>query len=169
MSGKDLSKTVPTVPNKHAKGKRWSLPDVIKLYQLRVERGLSFGEIGQMYGVTKQAVYKKLNRLFEHLPNQENIQAFKDNKPTIMDGVTMTLLAQAVDPERLKKGTVNQFMYGAEIADRIKRLEEGKSTVNIGLKTMLIDAASRHNDKPIDVSPKRSRDDKPRQEGQKKS
>jgi len=164
MSGKDLSKTVPTVPNKHAKGKRWSLPDTIKLYQLRVERGLSFGEIGQMYGVTKQAVYKKLNRLFEHLPNQENIQAFKDNKPTIMDGVTMTLLAQAVDPERLKKGTVNQFMYGAEIADRIKRLEEGKSTVNIGLKTQLIDASQRMNDKPIDVSPKRSRDDKPREE-----
>ncbi len=74
--------------------------------------------------------------------------------------------SQAVDPERLKKGTVNQFMYGAEIADRIKRLEEGKSTVNIGLKTMLIDASQRMNDKPIDVSPKRSRDDKPRQEGQ---
>ena len=166
MSGKDLSKTVPTVPNKHAKGKRWSLPDVIKLYQLRVERGLSFGEIGQMYGVTKQAVYKKLNRLFEHLPNQENIQAFKDNKPTIMDGVTMTLLAQAVDPERLKKGTVNQFMYGAEIADRIKRLEEGKSTVNIGLKTQLVETAGKYNEKPIDVSPKRSRDDKPRQEGE---
>jgi len=59
MSGKDLSKTVPTVPNKHAKGKRWGLPDTAKLYQLRVEQGLSFTEIGRPYGTTKQAWINK--------------------------------------------------------------------------------------------------------------
>jgi len=33
-------------------------------------------------------------------------------------------------------------MYGADVSERIKRLEEGKSTVNINLKTQLVLAAN---------------------------
>ena len=45
-----------------------------------------------------------------------------------------------------------------------RRLLEGKTTVNIGLKTQLVEAAEQHNDKDIDVTPtktKEAQEDKP--------
>ncbi len=165
MSGKDLSKTVPTVPtNKHLKHKHWPLPDSIKLFQLHFEQSLSFAEIGRLYGTTKQAVYDRLHRLMQHLPNKEQVEVYKANKPAILNAAEMKVLGYMLDDGKLEKANLNNTAYTFTQLTQARRLEEGKSTVNIGLKTTLVEAAQQHND--IDVSPKRSRDDKPRQEGQ---
>ena len=163
MSGKDLSKTVPTVPtNKHIKGKRWALPDTAKIYQLHFEQGLSFTEIGKLYGTTKQAVYDRLHRLLQILPNREQLEVYKKNKPTILNAAEMKVLGYLLDDEKLEKASLNNAAFTFTQLTQARRLEEGKTTVNIGLKTQLVEAALQHNDRDIDVSPKRSRDDKPR-------
>ncbi len=165
MSGKDIGKTVPTVPtNKHIKGKRWALPDTARLYQLHFEQGLSFAEIGKLYGTTKQAVFDRLHRLLQILPNREQLEVYKKNKPAILNAAEMKVLGYMLDDEKLQKANLNNAAYTFTQLTQARRLEEGKSTVNIGLKTTLVEAARQHND--IDVSPKKSRDDKPRQEGQ---
>ncbi len=170
MSGKDPSTTVPTVPtNKHIKGKRWALPDTARLYQLHFEQGLSFTEIGKLYGTSKQAVFDRVHRLLQHLPNREQVEVYKVNKPTILNAAEMKVLGYMLDDEKLEKASLNNAAYTFTQLNQARRLEEGKTTVNIGLKTQLVEAAHQHNDRDIDVSPKRSRDDKPRQEGQKKS
>ncbi len=170
MSGKDLSKTVPTVPtNKHIKGKRWGLPDTAKIFQLHFEQGLSFTEIGRLYSSSKQAVYARLHRLLQHLPNREQVEVYKANKPAILSSVEMKVLGFMLDDEKLQKASLNNAAYTFTQINTARRLEEGKSTVNIGLRTTLVEAAQQHNDRDIAVSPKRSRDDKPRQEDQMKS
>ncbi len=61
-------------------------------------------------------------------------------------------------------------MYGADVSERIKRLEEGKSTVNTHLKTQLVLAANGQN--KIDITPtetEKPRGDKPKQEGHEES
>ncbi len=97
------------------------------------------------------------------------MEVYKKNKPTILNAAEMKVLGYLLDDEKLQKANLNNAAYTFTQLTQARRLEEGKSTVNIGLKTTLIEAALKHNNNDIDVSPKRSRDDKPSQEGQKKS
>ncbi len=164
MSGKDLRKTVPT--NKHIKGKRWTLPDTAKIYQLHFEQGLSFTEIGKLYGTTKQAVFDRLHKLLQILPNREQLEVYKKNKPTILNAAEMKVLGYMLDDEKLEKASLNNAAYTFTQLTAARRLNEGKSTVSIGLKIQLVEAAHKLNDEPIDISPKKSPDDEPRQEGE---
>jgi len=109
MSGKDIGKTVPTVPNKHAGGRQSVLPDTAKIYQLRVEQGLTYPEIASMFGVTKQAVYARLHRLMQHLPNREQVEVYKKNKPAILHAAELRVLGYMLDDEKLQKASLNNI------------------------------------------------------------
>ncbi len=126
--------------------------DPLKIYQLRVEQGLSFKEIAKITGVTKSAIHQRWHRLLSVLPNKQEIQTYIDNKPTVLQGAELAMVGSLLDQSKIKKASLNNVAYALTQVSQLRRLEEGKSTVNIGLKTQLIMAAHKV-DKPEQGKP----------------
>ena len=112
--------------------------DLVKAWKLRVLNKLSYPEISEMLGVPETTVYSALQRIQALIPNPDEREAFSSVKPQLLDGVEQQLVHSLVEPERLAKASLNNVAYALTQVHTIRRLEEGKSTENIGLLSKMI-------------------------------
>ena len=112
--------------------------DVVKAWKLRVLNKLTYAEIASHLEVPESTVYQALQRINSLIPNPEEREAFSAVKSQLLDAVEQKLVYSLVDEERLAKASLNNVAYAFTQIHTARRLEEGKSTENIGLLSKMI-------------------------------
>ena len=116
-----------------------------ELLQLKLQ-GLSLEEIGNKYGITRQAVSKRIKGVFKLLDN-ESLEAYQANKVKILTAVEKTLIDNLCKPAKLKQASLNNLAYGFTQINNAKRLEQGQPTDIFEVFT--VDAAEQANLKEL--------------------
>ena len=106
--------------------------------------GMTQQEIGDIYGVTPQAISLKLKGIWDIL-DRENLDAYKTNKVNLFTAVEAKMLQELLKPSRLKKASTGNIAYAFDKIAIHNRLEQGLSTENIAIKDVagkLLDKAN---------------------------
>ena len=136
--------------------------DVCQALALRLNNALSYEEIGNKLGVTRQAIHQRLQPFIKALEDPESIQAFERNEPRLISAAKLKIYTQMLDDEVLKKASLNNLGYAYDKLNYVKRLEEDKSTANVSYadsSKILADYNKRlgldadNQDEIIDVTP----------------
>lgn len=135
--------------------------DLLKAVKLRMEKGLSFKEIGRILGVAPQTVQVRLKRLGAAFNDPDQLEVLKAHEPVMIDSIRALLLermgTELADPKA--KISFSQMALGYGIMLDKARLIRGETTGGIQQITALIIAAhkqgksERHRDKAIDITP----------------
>lgn len=105
--------------------------DVQEALKLRLINKLTYQQIADIYGCTRQAVQQRLNTLLGYFSGPEEIQSYKDTRPDILTAVESNLLQHILSPDKLEKATINNLAYAFQQVFNARRLEEGKTTANL--------------------------------------
>jgi predicted DNA-binding protein YlxM (UPF0122 family) len=114
--------------------------DVQKALKLRLQ-GNSFSEIGAVFGVSPQAVEQRLDGFKEFLAGITDIgqlESYAEERKSILNAAEMTLLRSVLDEEAIKKAPLAARTMAFGVLYDKRRLEEGKSTENLGILGKLI-------------------------------
>ena len=103
--------------------------DLEKALRYRLHNNMSYEEIGDLMGVCKQSVHKRLQ---PYLHDIEDIPTLKKYKSDIIHAKQLKILTELTD-EKLKESTAYQLtgMFGI-LYDKA-RLEDDKSTQNVDI------------------------------------
>lgn len=104
--------------------------DVSKALDLRVNHNLSYQDIGNLQGVSKQAIHSAI----KHLLPDNDTKLYQDNRADILSHIQVKLLRE-LDSERLKKASAFQLVGAAGLLYDKERIERGQTTENIGIIT----------------------------------
>ncbi len=99
--------------------------------ELRI-KGLTCEEIGQHFGVTRQAISKRLRSAFRALDKDE-IAAYKKNRVGFLEDLEVAILLELGNPDKLKSASANNLAYAFGQLHTTRRLEAGESTANFSL------------------------------------
>ncbi len=111
--------------------------NVAKAFKLRLEHNLTYQQIADMQGVTKAAVYERLQPLLKFVESPDIIQAYRSDKASIAESVQFTYLEALLDVERIKKASANNMAYVIQVLDNIIRLDRDKPTSNIAIHAII--------------------------------
>jgi hypothetical protein len=109
--------------------------DVGKAFKLRVVNHLSYANIGKHFNVSAQAIHQRLGDLIGLLDDPEIARAYEDNKQRILAGGEAILFSDLLDPDKRKAASLNNVAYAYTAVANQARLEAGKSTSNVSLRT----------------------------------
>jgi predicted DNA-binding protein YlxM (UPF0122 family) len=105
--------------------------DSLRLYQLRVEQGLTIANIAKIYGVSPQAIHQRLAKVFALLPSKSDVDVYRANRGLVYDAAEMKLMGSIVDSEAIEKASLNNRAYAFSQIHGARRLQAGESTANI--------------------------------------
>ena len=111
--------------------------DLPKAIKMRFLNGNTLPEIGKYFGVSKQAAEQALKPFKDILRDKHTLQAYQDNYADILRNTNMTLMQALHDPDKIKNASLNNVAYAYNVAANHLRLEEDKSTDNVGFKGVL--------------------------------
>ena len=117
------------------RGRSWDLTEAIKL---RTENGLTYDEIGQMFGVTGSTIHQTFARA--GLTDLEGLQDFKSQRADVF-AVHQRRVLDCLSEEKLQAASVRELaiLFGT-LYDK-ERLERGKSTQNTSVFQHVISQA----------------------------
>ena len=107
--------------------------DLSRAIKMRFLNGNTFQEIGDHFGATRQAIEKLLKPFKRLMQDQGALQAYNDNYRGILKNANMVLMGGMLDPDKLADASLNNVAYAFNTIANHQRLEEGKSTNNIGV------------------------------------
>lgn len=113
--------------------------DIAKALKLRIQNKLSFGEIADQLGCTKQGVQQALSRFNSLIADPDEVEAFEEQKPQILSSLEFKLLQKFVDEDTLQKASLNNAAYAYSQIFNANRLTRGQSTENINIAKLDID------------------------------
>jgi hypothetical protein len=122
-----------------------------ELVRLRLE-GHTTQEIGVQYGITHQAVSKRLRGLWGKL-EQDELEAFDKHRVPILRAAEREMIVRMLQPQVLKKANLRDLVIGFGTLYDKERLETGQSTANVALHS-IVEAVERDRSKgeaPLDV------------------
>ena len=96
-------------------------------------QGKSLQEVGDIWGVSGEAIRKKLKRIYT-LIDKENLEAYKANKVNIFNAIEVKLLEEAIQPSKLKKLSTRDAVISFGVIHDKNRLEQGLSTENVAIQ-----------------------------------
>jgi hypothetical protein len=112
--------------------------DVLRAYRLRVLNRLSYQEIADQLGEPKSSVYKALAALVSLTHDHERMQQYEEIRPALLSAAEERMLASLVDEDTIEKASLNNRAYAFQQLHNARRLESGKSNLNIGLLGRLV-------------------------------
>lgn len=105
--------------------------DVQEAIKLRFINKLTFQEIADKFGVSPQAVFKRIRGLIEIINDPQLNQAYADNRAEMLTGAERVLLSAVVDRDKIKSASLNNAAYALRQVHDMRRLEQDLSTANI--------------------------------------
>jgi len=124
------NKTDKGVDNYILKSQRFPVDHALKL---RLVNNFTFQQIADKYGVTRQAVHRKLKRLIKIIGEPDLNRAFAERRVELLTGVERILIQNLVDSDKLKDASLNNVAYAYKEIHNARRLEQGESTENISI------------------------------------
>jgi predicted DNA-binding protein YlxM (UPF0122 family) len=107
--------------------------NVSEALKLRLKHNLSYEELGERYGVTKQAVHQALRKFSIIIDRPESIGDFNAVRSDVLTAVEFKLIESLLDQEKHKDASLNNVAYAYQTIFHANRLEKGESTNNISL------------------------------------
>ena len=101
--------------------------DPVKLAVMRIEKGMTFPEIGKVLGISKQGAHQRFRTLAQ-IFDPESIEAYERNKPSILSAVEKTLLMDILDPAKREKASLNNTAYALQQVYQANRTTRGLSS-----------------------------------------
>jgi hypothetical protein len=89
--------------------------------------------IANQYGVSKRAIYKKLDP-FKHLKTKADVEVYRKNKSNLLDGVEHLLVQDIADPGKRKRAGLGEVSKALQVVFNANRLEKGESTSNTNIR-----------------------------------
>lgn len=105
--------------------------DLSEALRLRLNRGLTYQEIADRLGCAKSTVCTNVNNVLKLVDDPQANRAFAENQLNILQGTERVLIGELLDPEKLKKASVNNLAYAFQQVHNARRLESGLSTENV--------------------------------------
>lgn len=142
--------------------------DVAKALTLRLTRGLTYQEIGDKFGVSKQAAHQALSKFTKLIDNPQLVKSYKNNKADMLEALELELVIDLADKDKRDKASLNNIAYAVKNINEMIRLERGQSTQNVDydlvgkrmlyheLKSLLEQARANNgydNSRTIDITP----------------
>ncbi len=140
-----------TKPLKQAK-KPIKKVDASRALTLKLENKLSYKQIGQLQGVSAQAIHQAIKDL---LPTDET-ELYKNNRADILANLQAKILKSIEDDDIKKSPFGSRVLAFCQLTDK-ERLERGQSTDNIHMIHQAI--SQLRQVKPLDVTPDISEED----------
>jgi len=127
--------------------------DIIKALKLRLKNKLTYQEIADQLGCSKQAVQQRLQKFISLTSDPQAIQAYEECKPELLSAVENELLSKLLDQDKLEKANLNNVAYAFTQIHTANRLERGKSTTITDDVDSIIDRIERRYACAIDITP----------------
>jgi predicted DNA-binding protein YlxM (UPF0122 family) len=105
--------------------------NLLEALQLRYINKLTYQQIADKYGVTKQAIEQRLSAFKDKFGDSEEINLYTSNRGSLLTLAEKDLLTNMLDPSKLSKATINNLAYAFQQVFNARRLEQGKSTANL--------------------------------------
>ena len=136
------SQTPQIVDNKvHKKGK----VDVGEALRMYLADGMTYQQIGDHFGVARQAIHKQLKPIIKLTQPQADYAAYKNNRALLFDGAVLEMLKELLTGGKIKKANMGEISTSIERLYKLMRLENNQSTENIAetVKVVPSDAVDR--------------------------
>lgn len=130
--------------------------DLTEAFKLRYKHGLSYQQIADRFGVSKQSVHQRLTSISELLPDRDEIETYRQLKTEMLDALEYKVYRKMLDDDKLKDASFNNLAYGFQNICTQNRLEKGQSTANIDIQTVtasLSEIEERRKKILIDIQP----------------
>ena len=111
--------------------------DLNKAVKMKFLHGNTDETIGKVFGVTRQAVNKRLKPFHDLLEDKTTLTVFQDNYADILRNSSMRLMQAMHDPKKIEGASLNNVAYAFNTVANHLRLEEGKSTDNVGFQGLV--------------------------------
>ena len=106
-----------------------------EIVEMRLQ-GLSGSAIARHFGISRQAVSKRLKGLMGRLDG-DRLDAYRKHRVAMMESLEERLLSELVNPARVKKATLGNVAYAFTQVHQARRLEAGESTANLSLAAVV--------------------------------
>ena len=107
--------------------------DVSQALKQRILKKLTYQEIAELQGVSKQAIHQALKPILSLSSDPQALEAYRENKADLLDMAQLKFLSHSVDPDQIKKLSSRDAIVSYGILFDKARLERGQSTDNIDL------------------------------------
>lgn len=114
--------------------------DVAQAIKDKFVRGLDYSEIASKNNCSYQAVRQRLQPIEEIILSKQEVKDFRENEVSLLDSAKMALLVAALHPDRIKKATTQQCIWGYGVLTDKSLLLQGKATQIIESKSMVLQA-----------------------------
>ena len=105
--------------------------NLLDALQLRYINKLTYQQIADKYGVSKQAIEQRLSAFKEKFGDSEEISLYNSNREALLTIAEKELLTDILDPSKREKASLNNTAYAFERIFNALRLQQGKSTANL--------------------------------------
>jgi transcriptional regulator with XRE-family HTH domain len=119
------------------KNNRIDLADILRY---RLEKGLTYQEIADMYGLNKSSIFAKFQGFLKYA-DPEAVRLWEEKKPEMLSASEMVLVERMMDEDVLKKASVNNLAYALGTVNNINRLHRGQATQNVSVKALSMSLA----------------------------
>lgn len=106
--------------------------DTSKALTLRLKHNLSYKQIAKQCGVSKTTVIRGLKPYLAMLRNKPNLTAYQTARADLLNTVELQLLNLVATPAKQRAASLNNAAYALSQVHNMRRLEEDKTTENIG-------------------------------------
>lgn len=102
--------------------------DLAKAVKLRLKNGLTYEEIGAIFGVCKQTAHTNIQRFLKLLPTEEEVENYDRHKSKILTSLELKLIEKMSDETAIKEASLNNAAYAFQQINNANRLEKGLAT-----------------------------------------
>lgn len=107
--------------------------DLAKVIQLKEVHNMSYAQIGKQLGYSAPYVMKTYRKFKELLPSVNDSGFYTEHRADLINSVETKMLLEMANEDRLKKASVNNVAYAFQQLHNARRLEQDKSTANVGV------------------------------------
>ena len=99
-------------------------------------QGMTQQEIGDYYGVSRQAIQQKIKGIWEKM-DKDKLEAYRANRVALLETSEVEILSWMGKKDKLEKASGNNLAYMFTQVHQARRLEAGESTTNIALHSII--------------------------------
>ena len=118
--------------------------DTARALILHEEKGLTYKEIGKLYGCSESAVRDAilpLKRLFGMVGNGKASNEYRRIESKVLDSIRTVVTEKMLDEDKLSKASLRDLAFVFREVFTAHRLIDEKSTSNVSLRSSLVMAA----------------------------
>jgi hypothetical protein len=105
--------------------------DIATALKMRFINRMSYGQIGDALGTSKQNVHQRLQRFLKLIDEPQALEAFESFRGDILSSAELTLIELLVDPKNTAEANYGELVKGFKEIFTAGRLARNQSTANI--------------------------------------